>query len=135
MGRPRGHPKSGGRKPGVLNKKTLAYNANEMAETLGIDPFQIMLMFAAGDWQGLGYKYPSRTMFSKDGSTYEIDVISPETRLTAAKDACQYLLPKRSAVDITGNLELSKKAEEYAAMSKEEHIQLLRVELQRLEGT
>ncbi len=135
-GRPRGLPKTGGRKPGSLNKRTLAYDANEVAERLGIDPFLVLLFFCNGDWHKLGYTSPTRIIRNKDGSTYEVDVITPDIRLNAAKEATQYLLPKRQAVSISAdvNMELARKAEEYSMMSKEEHIQLMEAEIKRLKG-
>jgi len=36
---------------------------------------------------------------TKDGSTFEELTISPELRQKSAKDACEYLFPKRKAIE------------------------------------
>ena len=79
-GQPR--PANSGRKRGSLNRATVS--ANEIANSLGCNPLEILCMFAVGDWQGLGY---------------ESDVIAPELRLKAAQQACEYIFPKRKAID------------------------------------
>lgn len=72
-----------GRRKGSPNKKTLALM--EKAQALGIDPFEILLLFAKGDCVALGYPPGS---------------IDPVSRLKAASDACQYLYPKRKAIQL-----------------------------------
>lgn len=87
MGRPKGSP----------NKITLT--AIHKAQQLGVDPFEVLLLFAKDDWEALGYPSPTYIKTNKDGSTQEVDRISPETRLAAARDATQYLLPKRKSIE------------------------------------
>lgn len=95
MGFQKGHKLSGSRK-GVPNKRT--QEAQEIAERLGIDPFQILLNFAVGDWKALGYKSPTSTRFVGE-TMIEEDVISPDLRASSAKAACEYLYPKRKAIE------------------------------------
>lgn len=99
MAAPKGHKRYGGRKKGVANKDTLPLK--EKAKQLGIDPFEILLLFAKGDWESLGY--PSAS-FVKEGSTFvnEELYIKPEVRAKAAAEACQYIHPKLKAIEHSG---------------------------------
>lgn len=90
--------KTGGRTKGTPNKATL--RTNDIAERLDVDPFEVLLRFAANDHDGLGYD-KTRTVVTKNGE-FEVDTISPELRQKAAKDACEYLYPKRRSVDSSG---------------------------------
>jgi hypothetical protein len=73
----------------------------ERAEAIGVDPFEILLLFAKADWKALGYDSKSTTKWTSSGIEYEEDVITPELRVTAAKEACQYMHPKRKATELT----------------------------------
>jgi len=90
-GNPNGRPK------GSVNKKTA--QAQDIADRLGIDPFEILLKFAAGDWKGLGYKSPTTTRITEKGSVITEDIISPELKSTSAGKAIEFLYPKRKAID------------------------------------
>lgn len=98
-GKPKGHPKTGGRTKGTPNKNT--QELIELADKLSVNPFEILLMIADGDWKGLGYPTKSRTQWTPSGIEYEEDTITVEMRLSAAKEACQYLYPKRKAVELS----------------------------------
>lgn len=82
---------------GSPNKDTV--DAQMLSKALGIDPFEILLHFAAGNWNRLGYKAATVTVHTSEDSSYEKDVISPELRVGAAKEAANYLLPKRKSLD------------------------------------
>lgn len=88
--------KDAGRKPGAQNKRTLA--VKELAEKMGVDPFEILLNFAKGDWKALGYDSPTVTVVTKQGP-FECDVVSPDNRLKAASEVCQYISPKLKAIE------------------------------------
>lgn len=75
--------KYGGRQKGTPNKKTVALQ--EIAARLDVDPFEIVLLFAKGDFITLG-----------------IGEVTPEQRLKAAIEASSYLHPKRKAIEHTG---------------------------------
>lgn len=85
--------KLGGRPKGSRNKRSLQVEI--IAEKFGKDPFELLMMFATGDWQGLGYDSEVYVMENAQGSTKIGYTISPEMRLAATKEACQYLYPKR----------------------------------------
>lgn len=87
-----------GRRKGTPNTDTLPLE--KKAKQLKVDPFEILLHFAKGDWDALGYPSPTRLIVTKSGAKFEVDVITPEHRLKAASEACQYLHPKRKAIQV-----------------------------------
>lgn len=88
-----------GRKKGTPNKRTQVLQ--EKAEALGVDPFEILLLFAAGRWEALGYTEKQKVvMVTQSGMEVFDDVIDAELRQKSAADACQYLFPKRKAIDM-----------------------------------
>jgi hypothetical protein len=93
-------PAGSGRRKGTPNRNVLPLI--EKAQKLGIDPFEILLLFANGDAESLGYpacKIPN----SSDRGLGEANCISIDQRLKAASEACQYLYPKRKAIESTAN--------------------------------
>jgi len=103
MARPVGLPKTGGRRPGSVNQQTkLMPKARAIAERLGVDPFEVLLLFSANRWKELGYDKPTETHYSSTGQPYELDRIRAAERIQASKNACDYLFPKLAATQITG---------------------------------
>lgn len=96
MPAPKGHARYGGRAKGTPNKST--ERLREIAQKHKCDPFEILIMFANGDCEGLGYK-EFETTTNKDGSTYETYTISPDLRQKSAKDACKFLEPELKAIE------------------------------------
>jgi hypothetical protein len=82
-------PPGSGRKKGTVNKDSLPLK--EKAQALGVDPFEILLHFAAGDWKSLGYE--------DDKNLAGDYIIQPQVRVKAAGDACQYLHPKLKQIE------------------------------------
>lgn len=70
-GQPR--PPNAGRKAGTPNKKTQALA--DKCKELGVDPFAVLLDLCKSS--------------------------DPSIKLSAAKEVCQYLLPKRKAVEVS----------------------------------
>lgn len=95
-GRKPGSTKTGGRGPGSVNKKTA--EAQELANKLGVNPFEILLLFAKNDWKRLGYPSEERTRMVGETVIYE-PVISADLRANSAAKACEYLYPKRKAIE------------------------------------
>lgn len=90
--------KAGGRTKGTPNKPTL--KLIDRAEKLKVDPFEILLLFAKGDWAALGYDTGVIIKESANGeSTFMEYTISPELRAQCAEKACQYIHPKRKAIE------------------------------------
>ncbi len=73
---------------------------------MGIDPFEVVLLYAKGDWKSLGYEAECYFAEKPDGAVKMGYVISPELRAKCAQDACQYLHPKRKAIEIKAELNL-----------------------------
>lgn len=101
-----GHKKAGGRKKGVQNKDKISLN--DKAKDLGIDPFEVLLYFSAGDWQKLGYKEERVFKYNKGEIVSEDYTIQPSVRAKAAGEACQYLYPKLRTIEQNTNLSLSE---------------------------
>jgi hypothetical protein len=85
---------------GCPNKITTS--AKELAQKLGIDPLEILLHFANKDWKALGYDSPTLLKITADGG-HEVDRISAEMRVMAAKEAAKYIYPTQKAVEFTGD--------------------------------
>lgn len=88
MARPKGTP----------NKDVEPLKA--IAKQLKVDPFQVLLLITKADWKALGYPGPTETKYTARGEAYESEIITLDQRRAAASDACQYLYPKRKAIEI-----------------------------------
>jgi hypothetical protein len=110
----------GGRAKGTPNKKT--QELMDKAEELGADPYTVLLLFTKNDHEALGYDKHTVVGVSKSGEAIEGLTISPELRAQCARDACQYIYPKRKAV------ELSQDADNpvFAPLSREEIIDAIK---------
>jgi hypothetical protein len=84
-----GHKIKGGRPKGSKNKDIIPLEAK--AQELQVDPFEILLLFAQGNWQKLGYDGVKAV-----NGEY---TINPSVRAKAASEACQYLYCKRKAIE------------------------------------
>ena len=91
----------GGRKKGALNKRTQL--VEDIAAKFDIDPFEVLMMVAAGDWKGLGYDAKSRISYTSAGIEFEEDVIGLSDRVQAAKEASKYLYSQKKAVELSTN--------------------------------
>ena len=100
-GRPKGLPKSGGRTKGTKNIRS--FNAWELANRLNIDPLEVLLKFASGDWKGLGYDNEVYHSESATGETKLGYVITPNMRMNAADKACKFLYPTKIETTPTEN--------------------------------
>lgn len=92
-------PEGAGRKAGTPNKKT--QKLHEIADQLGVSPFEVLLLVVKADWKALGYSTATISRVLKDGSVFEEERISLETRLAAAKETAKYLYPQRKAVELS----------------------------------
>jgi hypothetical protein len=99
-----------GRPQGSPNKRTeeLFY----LAEKHDCNPFEILILFAKGDHEALGYE-KHQTKTTKDGGTVLELTISPELRQKSARDAAEYLYPKRKAVEHSLDKDASQSIEEF----------------------
>lgn len=106
-GKPR--PENAGRRKGTPNKETLTIQ--QLCEKHGVSPIEVLIELC--------------------GPEHET-----EMRFSAAKEVSQYLYPKRRAIEIDANvnMELAKKAEEYAELDKKTQIEIMESEIKRLRG-
>lgn len=100
----------GGRQAGTPNKSTV--ELQERARALGVDPFEILCLFAKGDYEALGYEKERVKAISEFGTVYEL-TISPELRQKSAKDACEYIHSKRKAIEHSIDPEKGATLEEF----------------------
>lgn len=95
MGFKKGHKLAKGRPEGSKNKRTLL--VEEIAAKFKLDPFEVLMMVAAGDWKALGYDSKTKTAFTAQGIEVEEDNVTLTNRVQAAKEAAKYLYaPKQS---------------------------------------
>jgi hypothetical protein len=72
-----------GKQPGIKNKSTRTIE--ETAKRLKCDPFEIMCLFAIGDWEAL---------------KIEPEEMTADMRLRACEQACKYLYAQKRAIDL-----------------------------------
>lgn len=132
MAAPKGHKRYGGRAKGTPNAGTLPLEAK--AKELGIDPFEVLLHFAKGDWRALGYaQEQAPSSYSEHGTVYKY-TIDPAVRSKAAQEACHYLYSKRQAisVDVNEDPEMIEAVKSFAVLSKEELLAVIAQEMRKL---
>jgi len=76
------HKLSRGRPKGSLNKASI--DSQQLAAEMGVDPLQIILWFAQGNYEAL---------------KMQVHDITPEMRLKAAAEGCQYTRPKLKSIE------------------------------------
>lgn len=89
-------PGNPGRPKGTKGKRLV--EITEIADRLGCNPVEILMRFAQGDWQGLGYSKGTKIVYTEAGAIEE-DLITPSERIQAAKEAAQYMYPKKKSVE------------------------------------
>lgn len=92
----------GGRPKGAKNLRS--FNAEEIANRLDIDPLEVLLLFAKGDWKSLGYHDEKIVTVTKDGAKEEF-TIQPAVRARSAAEACKYFYSQKQAVALSTNEE------------------------------
>lgn len=96
-------PKVGGRTKGTPNKKTILLE--EKASELGVDLFEVICLFAKGDWKSLGYKEEKYMTQSNEHGDFYKYTIDPSVRAKCALEGANYLYPKRKAIEHSGKVE------------------------------
>lgn len=85
------------RTKGATGAKRL--DAQSIAISKGVDPFEVLLDIIKGDWKALGLKSQTITRYTAKGDAYQEDAIQLEHRLSAAKDAAKYIYPQQKAIE------------------------------------
>lgn len=86
------------RQKGTKNRKTL--EVEEIASKLKCNPFEVLCLFAKGDWKALGYENELYFIEKPDGQVKMGYVVTPEMRLQGAKEAAKYLYSQKRAVEV-----------------------------------
>jgi len=121
--------KTGGRKKGSPNKRTLMVQA--MADKMKMDPMEILAHFAQGNWKELGYEDDRYILETASGATRISYVITPQMRLQAAEAMLPYLYAKKKEeipedpLDVTPESELLV-CQEALDFIKKKHPELLK---------
>jgi hypothetical protein len=103
MGRPKGA------------KNIRSFDAEILAARLGINPLEIVMKFAAGDWKGLGYESDRYEIETPSGNIKQVFVITPNMRLDASKEASKYLFSQKKSIELsTGEEGFKVVIEDYA---------------------
>jgi hypothetical protein len=88
-----------GRTKGSLNKRT--FQLKEHIKSLGCDPLEVLVYFAKGDWKALGYESPTVTKVTQDGTLVQVERITTDNRIAAAKEAAQYIYAKLRSIEVS----------------------------------
>jgi len=108
-----GHKLAKGRPAGSKNKRTL--QVEEIAAKYDLDVFEVLVMVAVGDWQGLGYQSKSKISYTNAGIEFEEDYIKLSDRVQAAKEAAKYLYSQKQSVALsTGDTGIKILIEDYS---------------------
>lgn len=91
--------RKGGRQKGTPNRAT--QDLINKARELDVDPFEVLLLYVKRDWKALGFSSPTETKVLKDGGTIEIERITSDMQIECAREVCQYLYPKRKAIEFS----------------------------------
>lgn len=101
-----------GRPKGSKNKHS--FQIEEIANKFDIEPFEVLMMVAVGDWKGLGFEAAYKTSYTGAGIEFEEPNIKLADRVQAAKEACKYLYSQKQAVAIsTGDTGIKIIVEDY----------------------
>ncbi len=107
----------GGRHKGSVNKRTR--NIEEMAAACSVDPFQVLLWVAEGNWKALGYDAPSKISYTSAGIEFEEPNVKLDDRISAAKAASKYLYSEKKAVELgTGESAIRIEIVDYVSEKK-----------------
>lgn len=91
-------PAGAGRKKGQVTKDRQMLL--DKSKELGVDVFEILLLFAGNRWEELGYESDQTEKRTARGEVYYEDRISPDLRVQSAGQAAQYVLPKLKAIEV-----------------------------------
>jgi hypothetical protein len=88
-----------GRTKGSLNKRT--FQLKEHIKSLGCDPLDVLVLFAKGDWRALGYESATVTKVTAQGEVIQVERITTDNRIAAAKEAAQYIYAKLRSIEVS----------------------------------
>ena len=88
-----------GRPKGAKNKRR--FQAELLAQEMDVDPLEILLWIASGDWKSLGLPAESKVSYTNAGIEFEEQYIRIQDRAKAAADACKYLYATKQNVKVS----------------------------------
>ena len=98
------------------SKNIRSFHAEELARRLDVDPLEILLRVAAGDWAFFGFENQNKVIIGEKAGI-EFSIEEPNIKITdrvqAAKDASKYLYSQKHAVDVVGEVGIKLIVEDY----------------------
>jgi hypothetical protein len=105
-----------GRPKGAKNKHT--FQVEEIAHKFDVEPFEIMMRIAVGDWKFFGFDGATKITYTMNGIEVEELNIPMKERAQMAKEASKYLYSAKQAIEVTGEMGIKVIVEDY--LNKEE---------------
>ena len=99
-----------GKPKGTKTKRTK--EVEEIAERLKVNPFELLCLFAKGDWKKLGYDNECYFSEGPDGQTKMGYTITPDMRLIAAKEATKYMYAAKRSVEVMAQVQTTQSEDE-----------------------
>jgi len=97
----KGHKQGKGRPKGSKNKQIML--VEDMVTKLGVDPLEVLMLFAKGDWKALGYETGSTVAYTNAGIEYEKLTITADQRVAAAGQAVKYIYSQKKAMELSSD--------------------------------
>jgi|ERR1700679_932363 hypothetical protein len=99
----KGNKEGKGRAKGSKNRTVQI--VEELVTRLDVDPLEILMLFAKGDWKALGYDASSTIAYTSAGIEYEKPTISTDNRIQAATSAVKYIYSQKKAIELSNQVE------------------------------
>lgn len=87
------------RTKGAKNKRS--FQAEWLAQEMDVDPLEILLWIASGNWKALGLPAETKISYTSAGIEFEEHYIRIQDRAKAAGDACKYLYATKQNVAVS----------------------------------
>lgn len=101
------------------SKNKHSFQVEELAQKFDVEPFEILMQIATGNWKFFGFSGPTKTTFTPQGIEVEELNIRMQERCQAAKDACKYLYSQKQAIAHSGQIDGFKiVVEDYSSKDK-----------------
>ncbi len=122
----------GGKPKGAVS--SLKRKVREVAKNTGIDPYEVLLLFSAGNWQALGYSDETYTSNINEHGIIKKYTIDPSVRCKAAAEACQYIIPKLRSIEYTKADALGNMTPEQKLEAMKQAVLLLELQVKQKDG-
>lgn len=85
------------------SKNKHSFQAEELAQKFDVQPFEILMRIAMGDWKFFGFDGATKTTYTAQGIEVEELNIRMQDRALAAKEACKYLYSQKKALEVSAS--------------------------------